>query len=68
MAIVVGTVCSLVGVFVGLVIVSELSSGSVGVVMIVGFAALFFGTGWVFIRVIGWVVAGFFPSRKTERD
>ena len=70
LAIIVGSVCGLVGVFFGLALGASIkvSSGMFGVGMLVGFAATFYVTGWAVIRVIGWVVAGFFPSRKTERD
>ena len=70
LAIIVGSVCGLVGVLFGLGFGAsfKVSSGMFGVGMLVGFAATFYVTGWGVIRVIGWVVAGFFPSRKTERD
>ncbi len=70
LAIIVGSVCGLVGVFFGLALGASIkvSSGMFGVGILVGFAATFYVTGWAVIRVIGWVVAGFFPSRKTERD
>ncbi len=70
LAIIVGSVCGLVGVFFGLVATGSFKapSGIFVVGMLVGFAATFYVTGWAVIRVIGWVVAGFFPSRKTERD
>ncbi|MCH9051388.1 MAG: hypothetical protein IIA72_09930 [Proteobacteria bacterium] len=68
LAIIVGSVCGLVGVFFGLVAASKVSPVMVGAGLSVWFAATFYVTGWAVIRVIGWVVAGFFPSRKTERD
>lgn len=70
LAIIVGSVCGLVGVLFGAGVGASIkvSSGMFGVGILVGFAATFYVTGWAVIRVIGWVVAGFFPSRKTERD
>ena len=70
LAIIVGSVCGLAGVLFGLGFGAsfKVSSGIFVVGMLVGFAATFYVTGWGVIRVIGWVVAGFFPSRKTERD
>ncbi len=70
LAIIVGSVCGLVGVLfaAGAGASIKVSSGMFGVGILVGFRATFYVTGWAVIRVIGWVVAGFFPSRKTERD
>ena len=57
LAIVVGIICGLVGAIFGAVIADSLNWSIAGLSVLAALTALFYGAGWLFICVIGWVVA-----------
>lgn len=65
LAIVVGVLCALPPALVGSVLF-EKPGWQLGLAATVGLGILGYALGWVFVRAIGWIVAGFFGHENGD--